>query len=79
MILFAIWEGNVLFRIYTKSGLFADVVLAREATKVSNRMLNRHGNLEANRQVATVVCRVAKNEQRWKLVMSVVVHIGLLL
>ena len=79
MILSAIWEGNILFRTYTTSGLFADVVLAKEATRFSNRMINRHGNFEANRQVATVLCRVANNEQRWKLVMSVKVDIGLLL
>ena len=61
MILSAISEGYVLFRTYTESGLIADVLLADEATRVSNRMmLNRYGNLEANRQVATVVCRVAK-------------------
>ena len=67
MILCAISDGYVLFRTYTKSGLIANVLLADEATRVSNRMmLNRHGNLEANRQVATVVCRVAKSSTKMK-------------
>ena len=78
MILSGIWEGNVLFYVY-EDLIVRGCSVGPEATKVSNRMINRHGNLEANRQVATVVCRVAKNEQRWKLVMSVKVNIGFLL